>query len=144
VGGTGTGDAEGLAALIELATLMIGVDSGPLHVAGATTTPTLGVWLRHHPLHYFGLADNVTHLVPENHAALLRGDRAAGEAFFRAHYRHQTYRDLDSELRALARAPPGHGRRVGFHAQLLGAQPQRPPGPGGRAGRGRGGLLPGG
>jgi ADP-heptose:LPS heptosyltransferase len=37
-GGTGTGDAETLAALIEQCVLMIGVDSGPLHVAGATTT----------------------------------------------------------------------------------------------------------
>jgi FkbM family methyltransferase len=102
-GGTGTGDAAALAALIELSALMVGVDSGPLHVAGATSTPTIGVWLRHHPLHYFGLADHVTHLVPENHAALLRGDQAVGQAFFQAHYRHRTYRDLAEELRALTR-----------------------------------------
>ena len=76
-GGTGTGDAEALAALIEHSALLVGVDSGPLHVAGATTTPTVGVWLRHHPLHYFGLADNVLHLVPDRHETHVRGDRAA-------------------------------------------------------------------
>jgi FkbM family methyltransferase len=102
-GGTGTGDAEALAALTELSTLMVGVDSGPLHVAGATSTPTIGVWTGHHPLHYFGHADNITHLVPEDHARLLRGDRAAGLAWFRDHYRHQTYRDLARELPALVR-----------------------------------------
>jgi FkbM family methyltransferase len=102
-GGTGTGDAESLAALIEQSALVVGVDSGPLHVAGATTTPTIGVWRGHHPVHFFALADNVTHLVPESHAGLLRGDRAAGEAFFRTHYRHQEYRDLENALRALVR-----------------------------------------
>jgi len=102
-GGTGTGDAEALAALAELCALMVGVDSGPLHVAGATSTPTIGVWTGHHPLHYYGHADNVTHLVPEDHARLLRGDRAAGLAWFRDHYRHQTYRDLRAELPALVR-----------------------------------------
>ena len=43
--GEGTGDAGTLAALIANAALMVGVDSGPLHVAGATATPTLGVWI---------------------------------------------------------------------------------------------------
>ena len=96
----GTGDAEVLAALIERAALMVGVDSGPLHVAAATTTPSLAVWLRHHPLHFFHPADNVTHLVPEDHLAHLRGDRAAGADFFTRHYRHQAYHDLAAELRA--------------------------------------------
>ena len=97
-GGLGTGDAEVLAALIELASLMIGVDSGPLHVAGATSTPTVAVWTKHHPLHYFGHANNVTHLVPKHHEELLRGDREAGSQYFRAHYRHRPYDDLESEL----------------------------------------------
>ena len=70
--GRGTGDAEILAALIDAARLMIGVDSGPLHVAGATRTPTIAVWTNHHPVHYFDLADNVLHLVPGPHAARAR------------------------------------------------------------------------
>lgn len=102
-GGTGTGDAEVLAALTELATLMVGVDSGPLHVAGATGTPTVGVWTGHHPLHYFSPADNVTHLVPENHVSLLRGNRTAGGQFFEKHYRYQIYQDLGTDLRSLVK-----------------------------------------
>jgi FkbM family methyltransferase len=93
-GWTGTGDAETLAALIAQCALIIGVDSGPLHVAAATDTPTIGVWTGHHPLHYFQHADNVTHLVPDNHAQLLRGGRDAGVKYFREHYRFQTYEDL--------------------------------------------------
>src|SRR5262249_3347224 len=75
-GGTGTGDAEALAALIDQSALMIGVDSGPLHVAGATSTPTLAIWTQHHPVHYFDLAGNVTHLVPEDHATRAAGKEA--------------------------------------------------------------------
>ncbi len=97
-GWTGTGDAKTLAALTALSSLMIGVDSGPLHVAAATDTPTIGVWTGHHPLHYFGHADNVTHLVPEDHVRLLRGDRNAGAKYFRERYRFQTYRDLSAAL----------------------------------------------
>ena len=96
--GMGTGDAAVLAALTELSTLMIGVDSGPLHVAGATSTPTIAVWTGHHPLHYMALADNITHLVPENHRELLRGNREVGETYFREHYRYQTYNDLEDAL----------------------------------------------
>jgi FkbM family methyltransferase len=102
-GCTGTGDAQALAALNELSSLTIGVDSGPLHVAGATTTPTLGVWTGHHPLHYFGHADNVIHLVPEEHPRLLRGDPAVGDAYFREHYRFRTYNDLGDGLDAAVR-----------------------------------------
>jgi SAM-dependent methyltransferase len=98
-GGTRTGDAEVLAALIEASSLMIGIDSGPLHVAGACTTPTLGVWTGNHPVHYFDLADNVLHLVPVNHAK--RADGEAAVRFFARVYRHRTYRNLDHELPAL-------------------------------------------
>ena len=105
--GLGTGDAEVLAALTEMSRLMIGVDSGPLHVAAATSTPTIGVWTRHHPLHYIGLADHVTHLVPRDHQRLLRANRRAGEAYFHEHYAYQTYDDLSEALRSEV------GRRLG-------------------------------
>lgn len=100
--GHGTGDAEILAALIESSSLMIGIDSGPLHVAGATTTPTLGVWTRHHPVHYFDLASNVRHLVPHNHRSLAAGSAAL--EFFDQHYHHDTYDDLATELVAQVRS----------------------------------------
>ncbi len=102
-GGTGTGDAEALAALAEVSALVVGIDSGPLHVAAATSTPTIGVWTGHHPLHYIGHADNVTHLVPEDHQRLLRGDAEAGAAYFHRHYCYQTYGDLRQSLLELAR-----------------------------------------
>ena len=117
-GNSGTGDSEVLAALIAQSSLFVGVDSGPLHVAGATLhistsqfeicnsqsaipTPVLAVWTGHHPLHYFCPADHVTHLVPEDHAARLRGDRATGRAFFETHYRYRTYEKLAVDLPAL-------------------------------------------
>src|SRR5207244_11722047 len=78
--------------------------SGPVHVAAATGTPTLAIWTRHHPLHYFSLADNVTHLVPRKHAELIQGDRVTGEAYFNAHYRFQIYDDLEVGLRAAVRS----------------------------------------
>jgi len=100
-GGTGTGDAAVLAALTELSVLMIGVNSGPLHVAGATSTPTIGVWTGQHPLHYFGHANNVMHLVPQDHTSLLRGDRQRGGAYFKRHYCHRTYEAIESALSGL-------------------------------------------
>lgn len=101
-GNLGTGDAEVLAALIESASLMIGIDSGPLHVAGATTTPTIGVWTKHHPVHYFDLAANVTHLVPDGHAKLAKGQPAV--KFFRGHYCHHVYSDIHIDLPAMVKS----------------------------------------
>jgi ubiquinone/menaquinone biosynthesis C-methylase UbiE len=98
-GGIGTGDAETLAALIEASALMVGVDSGPLHVAGATSTPTVGVWTEHHPVHFFDLADHVIHLVPEDHARRVAGPEAL--RFFESHYNHRVYRQLRGDLLAL-------------------------------------------
>lgn len=98
-GGIGTGDAEVLAALTEASSLMIGVDSGPLHVAGATTTPTIGVWTQHHPVHFFDLADNVIHLVPETHDRLVH--EPAALLYFANHYQHRVYRQIAVELAVL-------------------------------------------
>lgn len=84
----GTGDGAALAALVERVAFMVAIDSGPGHVAGATSTPTLVVWRRHHPVNYFGLDDgNITHVVEREHGRYIRGDRAVGEAYFRRRYR---------------------------------------------------------
>lgn len=64
-GGHGTGDANRLAALIANCSAMVGIDSGPLHVAATTSTPTIGVWTEHSPCRYFDFSD-VLHLVPKN------------------------------------------------------------------------------
>jgi ADP-heptose:LPS heptosyltransferase/SAM-dependent methyltransferase len=101
-GATKTGDAETLAALMDQALLVVGVDSGPLHVAGATSTPTLAVWTHHHPVHYFDLADNVLHLVPGNHEELAAGP--AARRFFRDNYRSRTYKQLFVDLPAMVQS----------------------------------------
>ena len=84
--GTGTGDAERLAALIEASELFLGIDSGPQKVAMATDTPSIGLWHGLHPLHYAAPAANFMHLVPEGHQGMLRG--ATGEAL---HYFARSY-----------------------------------------------------
>lgn len=62
-GETGTGDAAAIRSLIKHCDLMVGIDSGPLHVAGTTDTPTIALWNKHHPNRYYDLADNVVHYV---------------------------------------------------------------------------------
>lgn len=63
-GEAGTGDAAGIRELIQACRMMVGVDSGPLHVAGTTTTGTAALWVAHHPARYYDLAPNVVHHVP--------------------------------------------------------------------------------
>ena len=49
---------------IEQAACLVGVDSGPLHLATKwTSTPTIGVWTGHHPAHFAATARHVAHLV---------------------------------------------------------------------------------
>ncbi len=90
-GGFGSGDAEMIAALIEHSSLMIGVDSGPLHVAGATGTPTIGVWLKHHPMQYFDLCRNVTHVIPGNWPDMRPCGEQPAREFFENNYRFTAY-----------------------------------------------------
>ncbi|MDB5387172.1 MAG: ADP-heptose:LPS heptosyltransferase-like protein [Planctomycetaceae bacterium] len=101
-GGRRTGDAETLTALIEASSLMIGVDSGPLHAAGATSTPAIGVWTQHHPVHFFDLAENVTHMVPGDHEKNAAGRPALD--YFSKHYKHHVYKQLYIELPALTQS----------------------------------------
>lgn len=100
--GTETGDGATLAALASQATLCIGIDSGPGHVFGSTETPTLILWHKHHPLNYYSLSPNVTHVLPHDHQAYIYGDADAGARFFRKNYRHYTCeRQLRDELPTL-------------------------------------------
>lgn len=43
---------EALMGLIGLADLIIGVDSGPFHLAGVIDAPSIGLWFEHHPATY--------------------------------------------------------------------------------------------
>jgi FkbM family methyltransferase len=105
----GTGDAQKIAAIIDASSLFIGIDSGPQKVAGATRTPTIAVWVRHHPIHYYGLAENVLHFCPKNADELIRGDQKSAKDFFLQHYRHRTYTDLTRGLLELLQ------ERIGAH-----------------------------
>jgi SAM-dependent methyltransferase len=89
-------DPEVMTGLIAQSELLIAIDSGPLHLAGATDTPTIGVWTHHHPTRYFDLSPNVEHLVPASHRRVAPGPRAL-EYFERA-YQHQVYGDLTRGL----------------------------------------------
>lgn len=65
-GGTGTGDAATIAALIEQSSLFVGVDSGPQKCAGSTTTPSIGLWFGHSLIQFFDLCSNFVHMIPKN------------------------------------------------------------------------------
>jgi hypothetical protein len=41
-----------LMGLIHAVDLVVGVDSGPFHLAGVVNKPSIGVWFQHHPVHY--------------------------------------------------------------------------------------------
>lgn len=97
--GNSWAEAGTLAALIEKAKLYIGIDSGPLHVAGATHTPTIAIWRKHHPINYFDLADNVMHLLPSDADENIRGKESQkAKHFFEENYNHIYYNDLHKEL----------------------------------------------
>jgi ubiquinone/menaquinone biosynthesis C-methylase UbiE len=92
----GGADPETLLALIDAAAIFIGIDSGPLHLAGASSTPAIGVWTHHHPIRFYDLAPNVLHLVPPGHQRLALGSRSL-ETFERD-YRHVIYGNLSPAI----------------------------------------------
>jgi 2-polyprenyl-3-methyl-5-hydroxy-6-metoxy-1,4-benzoquinol methylase len=87
----GTGDAATLSALIQRASAVLAIDSGPQKVAFATNTPTVAVWTGNHPYHYCDRADNALHLLPDDHVGSLRGNREHALKFFIKHYKFTTY-----------------------------------------------------
>jgi ADP-heptose:LPS heptosyltransferase len=96
-GGVKNSSAGTLAALIGRAKLYVGIDSGPLHVAGTTTTPSIGVWHKHHPINFFDICDNVMHLVPlKNKIKGFKPERATN--YFEKKYRHIYYTNLKLAL----------------------------------------------
>jgi hypothetical protein len=99
--GGGCMDAAELADLAAGSVLNVGIDSGPGHVFGCVEAPAIVIWapsfpVGHHPLHYYGLSPNVTHLVPVRHEDLIRGapfspSHRQAATFFRHHYRWALY-----------------------------------------------------
>src|SRR4029077_9155900 len=118
-GSFGSGDAEALAALIEQCALFIGVDSGPQKVAGATSTPSIGVWTRHHPVQFMDICPNFTHLVPRNLNAIPPGQNEKIQQYFARAYRHEFYEPsrlaahlAETALRMLGDEQTMHGFHV--------------------------------
>lgn len=96
--GYGTGDGEALAALLGYCELVIGVDSGPLHVAQLVNTPSIGVWREHFPGQFIDPHPKQWHLIPSNWRDYGLADRDPARAYFEANYRHREYRSLDNAL----------------------------------------------
>jgi len=83
-----------LGAMIESASLCIFVDSGPLHVAGAFSTPTWGIWLKHHPVRCIEPFDHMTHWMPTDAPEVgIEATRVFGNQ-----YRSLTYETLSIGL----------------------------------------------
>lgn len=112
------GDCGMLAALLAEADLVVGVDSGLLHLAAAVHTRAIGLWVRHHPLHFFCPDRAVTHLVPK--CTWLHGERwlvkkpiDAGVAFYEANYDWRYYSELPATVAEVLEGiePAGSGCR---------------------------------
>lgn len=91
---TKPGDCGMLAAILAEADLVIGVDSGILHLASAVGTRAIGCWVKHHPLHFFCPDATTTHIIPKNdwiHPEhwLVQQPFGNGIPFFETHYDHR-------------------------------------------------------
>lgn len=62
----------GLMGLIHSADLLIGVDSGPLHLAGIVDAPSIGVWFEHHPINFAVQRKNCLNIVCKNSPTTLQ------------------------------------------------------------------------
>lgn len=102
-GGQRLASAGTIAALISRAKLYVGIDSGPLHVAACTKTPAVGVWHGHHPVNFFDLADNVTHLVKKSKKCIKGLNKNRAKTYFESKYKHLYYDNLPLELASFIR-----------------------------------------
>lgn len=97
-------DVSGMIGLLRAVDLFVGVDSGPLHLAGALGVRAIGLWKKHSPLHCIAPAERMTHLchtngVPHYERFLAHHPIDDGVAYLRANYR---VRWCDDHARALA------------------------------------------
>lgn len=94
----GTGDGETIAAIASLAEGCIGIDSGPGHVFGACPTPTVIAWVAHHPIQFYDLAPNVTHLLPGNGRHVSPAHHERCWKYFSENYNYRLYRNIGESL----------------------------------------------
>lgn len=110
-GSFGSGDALRIAALISLCRLFVGIDSGPQKCAGATDTPSIGVWTGHSPVQFMDLCPHFIHLVPDNWRTIPPCNVPHVADYFANHYRFETYESLPDKLDTVIGAALG-GRKV--------------------------------
>ena len=112
--GLGTGDGVAIVELIRAASVFCGIDSGPLHCAMGTDTPTVAVWTQHHPIHFADVDRTTQHVVPRHHRRLIRGDAAVGMAAFASLYEYSIYDCLTEAVEGacLRAMQPGATDRV--------------------------------
>lgn len=90
------GSAEVNAAVISQCAAFVGIDSGPAKCASATDTPTLVVWVGHHPSLYHDPAPNTTHAVPcDYHSLLPVPNDPDAVRWFESHYKVRAYDSRD-------------------------------------------------
>ena len=89
-----------LAAVIEFSSMVISIDTGVLHVAAATTTPTVGVWNSPQPIEQISPADNVLHLIADEEEA----GRHVGTVPPFTGVRFRRFKQLDVELPAVVQS----------------------------------------
>ena len=84
--------AEVNCAIIQQCKAFVGIDSGPAKCAGATDTPALVVWTKHHPVQFYDPALNVCHLIPYGCHDNPPVCGAEGVVqFFESNYRYRVY-----------------------------------------------------
>ena len=62
---------ESLMGLLACADILVGIDSGPLHLSGLIDLPAIGIWSDHHPLQYSIPRKNCLNIVTKPRAANL-------------------------------------------------------------------------
>jgi len=75
-------ETKDIAPIIDASRAWVGIDSGPEHVGGATDSPGLIVWTKHHPARFYEPCPNVEHLIP----VALRN-----REFLDAHFKYHEY-----------------------------------------------------
>lgn len=105
-GNIGTGCASTIFELIQLATLYIGIDSGPGKVASATSTPSWIVWTGHHPYQFHDPSFSTTHILSSERIPPSEIDqiRCLFEKTYLHEYYHEKNQIIDVLLRSISRS----------------------------------------
>lgn len=88
---SGCRDPATLTAIMGMAKHVYAIDSGPLHLAAATTTPTTAYWYGWWVGHNIDPSDNVTNMIAPTAFDYIHGDKVAHMEYFNRKYRWQEW-----------------------------------------------------